>query len=160
MSRKLNPMEEQELRKQFVKGAQMLSMQLPEVNTFSFLMGMSELSEKPHRETFLKNIKNISKYFLVSSLAGIITNRLFTKSKFLPNNFFLRFVGRSVFFFLPNLAFSNIYMNSLNQNNLILRDYNLRLFKFRKTNDIRYYDPNDIIFKQFVKQLTEFNPGM
>ncbi len=160
MSRKLNPMEEMELRNQFQKGAYMFALQVPEIGIFSFLFGMSELSEKKHQQAVKKNLTNFSKYFFVSSIGGVLFNRGFTKSKFLPNSFYLRFPLRLFLFFLPNLLFSNIYMNSFQETTNIISLYNMRLDKFKKTQDIKYYDPDDAIFQEFVKNLTEFNPGM
>ena len=77
-------MEERELQNQFRNGLIGLAVNVPVVTYPNFLLGMKEVTEKSDYEKFYKNTLNMGKYFVLSLGVGVIFNRFYTKSKFVP----------------------------------------------------------------------------
>lgn len=69
----------------------------------NFLLGMKEVSEKKDYELFYKNSLNMGKYFVLSLGVGVVLNRFYTKSRFLPKLMIFRLPVRVSLLLLPNL---------------------------------------------------------
>ena len=69
-------------------------------------------------------------------MGGLILNRLFTKSRFLPRSLLARAPVRVGLFLLPNIPFFGYYTRLFRENTALLDRYEKRLNNFRRTGNL------------------------
>ena len=109
MTKNLNIMEERELQNQFRNGLIGLAVNVPKITFPNFLLGMKEVSEKKDFDLFYKNTLNMGKYLFLNMGIGVIFNRFYTKSKFVPRLMVFRLPVRLSLLLLPNLPLLGFY---------------------------------------------------
>lgn len=144
---KFNSYEKQGLEQQFAEELKMVFSQFQYMDHSNFVM-LREFVEDEDYKVYNKNLMTITKYSGLSLIGGLILNRFLTTSRFFPKNIFIRLPIRLGLLLIPNIPFIPLYKEKMEKSNQILYKYNLRINKFRKTMNLKYYDPQGKILEK------------
>ncbi|CAD8090061.1 unnamed protein product [Paramecium primaurelia] len=138
---------------------QLLLMSLAQVdsqNMFFFLMQNPDFVEKQDETQFKKTaigfVRNTLGIFVLGTVLNLQMKRI---PKFLNWPLYVKIPLRIPVFFSPFFIFQQSLTNQLDNLTQLHHKYYTRILRVKKTGDLRYFDPQGVLQKQFEQKMRE-----